>query len=203
MTVNKGSVLEFIFRLCTGICIILGVVVLIGWHSKSPILIQVLPLFAPMQYNAALSFLLCGIFLLLVRYNNMKIAAVPGTIVALIGSLTLAEYLGGYDLYIDELFMDYSISVRTSQPGRMAPNTALCFLLAAIAGRLSIGNIRNVRLSGILGSLIFGLGVVAFVGYIVQLEVAYGWGAILTYGCSYLTWFYVHGCRNHFAQLDQ
>ncbi|HIF52108.1 MAG TPA: hypothetical protein EYQ42_11390, partial [Thiotrichaceae bacterium] len=64
-------------------------------------------------------------------------------------------------------------------PGRMAPNTALCFFLTGIAlVMLSKPNsVWQVSTGGgFLGALIFGLGVIALTGYAVGLETAYGWG---------------------------
>jgi signal transduction histidine kinase len=44
----------------------LGLVVLTGWRARSLTLVRVLPTAAPMYYNTALSFLLCGVGLLAV-----------------------------------------------------------------------------------------------------------------------------------------
>ncbi len=45
--------------------LLLGVVVIFGWHAGNRTLVQVLPQFVPMQYNTALGFVLCGLGLLL------------------------------------------------------------------------------------------------------------------------------------------
>jgi hypothetical protein len=47
--------------IAAGISTALGGLVLIGWYTHSVPLIQVLPVFVPMQFNTALGFLLCGI----------------------------------------------------------------------------------------------------------------------------------------------
>ncbi|MGR3219750.1 MAG: hypothetical protein ACUZ8H_08040 [Candidatus Anammoxibacter sp.] len=50
-----------IIATCAGcISVALGLVVLIGWHTESKTLIQIIPVFVPMQYNAAIGFVLCG-----------------------------------------------------------------------------------------------------------------------------------------------
>ena len=66
-------------------------------------------------------------------YSRPRLAAACGTIVAAIGLLTLIEYIFGVDLGIDQFLMKHYITVKTSHPGRMAPNTALCFSLTALA----------------------------------------------------------------------
>ena len=86
-----------------------------------------------MQYNTALGFLACGAGLLFaIRAINIG-AMVCGALAAAIGILTLGEYVLVLDLGIDQLLMKHYIDVETSHPGRMAPNTALCFSLAGAA----------------------------------------------------------------------
>ena len=94
------------------------------------------------------------------------------------GLLTLIQYIFILDFGIDQLFMEHHITVGTSHPDRMAPNTAVCFSLTG-AALLAISEFRLRRLpliTGILGSIILALGVVAFFGYLMEIESAYGWG---------------------------
>jgi len=70
----------------------LGVVVLVGWYTGNKVLIQVLPMFVPMQYNTALGFVLCGSGMLLGIFNNRHITYSMGILVILLGSLTFLEY---------------------------------------------------------------------------------------------------------------
>jgi signal transduction histidine kinase/CheY-like chemotaxis protein len=75
--------------------------------------------------------------------------------------------------------MKHDITVKTSHPGRMAPNTAICFALIGLGAAFSPGSWSRSRrslLRVILGSLAFGLSVVALSGYVTRLETAYGWG---------------------------
>lgn len=161
------------------LCLILGVLVLIGWHTHNVQFIQVLPMFVPMQYNTALGFLLAGIGLLSVLKDKKILGTLLFFIIGVLGILTLFEYIIGVNLGIDELMMKHHITVETSHPGRMAPNTALCFLLTATAMFLSLNkNQKTVQISGVLGSMVFGLGLVAFVGYLIDMEVTYGWGKL-------------------------
>ncbi len=167
----------------TAVCwfspILLGVVVLVGWHTHNVTLIQVLPTFVPMQYNTALGFLVCGLGLLLAVRASAKGALAFGALAAMVGILTLIEYVFGVELGIDQLLMEHYITVATSNPGRMAPNTALCFSLTGFALLLSAiaqSHQRAVVAISVLGSLVFGLGIIAFAGYAMGLETAYGWG---------------------------
>ncbi|MDH3975837.1 MAG: ATP-binding protein, partial [Deltaproteobacteria bacterium] len=159
----------------------LGLTVLIGWYTGAVILIQVYPAFVPMQYNTALGFLLSGTAILALLHRYSPVAIACGSVVALIGILTLIEYLFNVNLLIDELMMKHYVGVKTSHMGRMAPNTALSFTLAGFAviimGAFSHYK-RCALIVAILAALILGLGIIAFSGYLTGLESAYGWGRL-------------------------
>lgn len=176
---KHSSLLKILITSICILCILLGILVLVGWYTDNVRLIQVLPFFVPMQYNTALGFLLSGIGLLAALKNKKIIGYILFFIVGIMGLLTLLEYLLKVNFGIDQLLMEHYITVETSHPGRMAPNTALCFLLTAIAMILSIrtGH-KKIQVSGVIGSLVFGLGIVAFVGYLINMEVTYGWGKL-------------------------
>ena len=159
--------------------LLLGGVVLLGWYTHNISLIQVNPAFVAMQYNTALGFMLGGAGLLALAWTSLRLAQVFGTAVLLVGGLTLIEYIFGADLHIDQLFMQHYIEVGTSNPGRMAPNTALCFSLTGVAlltGASAGLGARSLAWVATLGSIIIGLGIAAFTGYFVGIESAYGWG---------------------------
>jgi PAS domain S-box-containing protein len=160
--------------------LLLGVSVLIGWYSGNTALIQINPAFVPMQYNTALGFLFCGAGLLALNFEIRRLAVVAACLLVMIGGLTLLQYIFAIDLGIDQLLMEHYITTETSHPGRMAPNTALCFFLSGMA--LITGIFRNVPKflpgSGVLGVLVFCLGFIALSGYFIDLEVAYGWGQL-------------------------
>jgi len=160
---------------------LLGAAVLLGWYTRSEALIQINPAFVPMQYNTALGFLLAGFGIAAVALGLKRSAMVSGVLLVLIGSITLAEYIFGVDLGLDQLFMEHYIDVETSSPGRMAPNTALCFLLTGLTLITGAQLKRRDWVGapvGILGVIIVSLGTVAFFGYFTHLETAYGWGSL-------------------------
>ena len=164
-----------------GLSAFLGASVLIGWHAENLILIQVSPMFVPMQYNTALGFLLGGVGLIFATRDIRGASLGCGALVAAIGLLTLAEYVFGADLGIDQLLMEHYVTFKTSHPGRMAPNTALCFSLTGLAlarPGLAAEHWKSPMAKGVLGSLIIGLGLVALTGYAVRIETAYGWGEL-------------------------
>lgn len=160
-----------------GIAAALGLAVLVGWYTGNATLVQLAPTLAPMEYNSALSFVLSGIGLLALTFGWSRLAATFGTVVAVIGSLTLIEYLFGINLGIDQLFMKAYVAGHTPYPGRMGPNTALCFALTGmnilVMGRATRLE-RILLLTGPLGSIVLALGLVALIGYLTGLK-TYSW----------------------------
>lgn len=195
-SVEAPSTLRNLSTLSGTISVVLGLTVLFGWYSHNAALIQISPTFVGMQYNTALGFFLCGAGLLSARFGHRYLTLTCGLVVALIGGLTLIEYGFALDLGIDQLFMEHYVTAKTSHPGRMAANTALCFTLAGIAlavGEGAKGNGRTLMITGTLGSLVFGLGGVALSGYAVGLETAYGWGNLSQMAVHTSAGFMVHG----------
>jgi signal transduction histidine kinase len=176
---SAGQTLRLSSRVAAVGVVGLGLLVIVGWHTGNRTLVQVVPGFVPMQYNTALGFVCCGAALLLLVCARPRWAAVAGGVATLIGGLTLVEYLAHIDLGIDQLLMEHDITVHTSQPGRMAPNTAICFLLTGLCAAIDLLDWRAARRSlaqVVLASLVFGLASVPLSGYFTGLETAYGWG---------------------------
>jgi sensor domain CHASE-containing protein len=163
----------------------LGLSVLVGWYTHIPTLIQVYSDFVAMQYNTALGFLLSGGALLALAGRKSRLALVFGAIVTLIGSLTLIQYIFDVDFRIDQLFMEHYITVKTAFPGRMAPTTAVSFVLSGL-GLASLGGWENRHqmAPGILASLVMAVGLGTFMGYGLGTEAPYGW--------SHLSYMAVH-----------
>ena len=158
---------------------LLGLVVMLGWHWHAPSVIQIRPSLVPMQYNTALGFLLAGLGLLAGQRQHWRLAMAAGLAVALIGLLTLLTHVFPLNLGLDELFMQHYITVATSKPGRMAPNTALCFSLSGSALLWGAGVQRlPLRWHGLclLAALTIGLSAAALMGYLMGVPTAYGWG---------------------------
>ena len=156
----------------------LGGVVMVGWYAHLIPLIQVHPNWVPMQFNTALGFAQLGLALFSIHFRYSTLTKVLAIVVVILGGLTLSQYLTGLSLGIDQLFMEHYITTRTISPGRMAPNSALCFLLSGIGLLMLVQRRFDRGLPGaaIVGALITGLGTVALLGYISQVEAAYGWG---------------------------
>jgi PAS domain S-box-containing protein len=176
--------------------LILGSMVIAGWHSHDINLIQASSTLPPMQYNTALGFTLGGAGLLALVYASQRLTPIFAVAILMIGFLTLLEYIFGFNLHIDQFFMDDYILSDAPYPGRMAPNTALCFILTG--GALLIACLKSDHKSGLawggaLGALVVALGFVAMVGYLTGLETAYGWGQLTRMAIHTATGFIVTG----------
>jgi len=156
----------------------LGGLVVAGWLTVAVALIQVLPGLPPMEYNTALSFMICGAALLTAALELRRPTALLGGLTAAIGGATLWQFLFGSDLGIDDVLVESYVHTGVADPGRMAPNSALALMLIGLALlALSSRKVSRWHLApALLGSMVIALGTAALVGYAAGLPGAYGWG---------------------------
>ncbi|UTA47188.1 ATP-binding protein [Simiduia sp. 21SJ11W-1] len=165
-------------RLLVAFVGLLGVIVIIGWHTASPTIVQLSPNWAPMQYNTALCMLLTACMLLADWAARTRTARILATALIALPLLTLVQYLTGADFGIDQLFITPFVDTQTSHPGRMAPNTALAFIMIGATGWLRPEHRYQHLLITALASLTLWLSLLALMGYLSNLTPAYGWGSL-------------------------
>jgi len=164
--------------------IFIGFAVIISWEVNYTPLQSVIPGTVTMKANTALAFVLLGVALWLThveldkRHERLKraVAALCALLPALIGAMTLVEYSIGWNLGIDEmLFPEPFGAAHTSFPNRMAPTTAISFILLGSAILLASSGIRRKAwltqslavVAGLVGSFCligYLYGVDAFLG---------------------------------------
>ncbi len=158
---------------------LLGAIVIVGWLMRDSRLVQIVPGYAHLQFNAALCFLISGVGLLALTLGRPLMARACGVIVGLFGVVTFAEYVFGVNLGIDRLFMTFTFSDDLLFPGRMGKKAALAFSLAGL-GLLypasSFWLISRPWVLGTAGAFIAGLGAVILLGYVGELTSSIGWG---------------------------
>jgi hypothetical protein len=132
---HRYTILIFCINFGASLLLLLGLSVILGWHIGSERLIQIYPKFVPMQFNTALGFIFISLALMCLANNRRRFAKYIGIASIILGGLTLIQHVFGVNFYIDELFMRHYITTATSQPGRMAPNTALNFGSIGVSGR--------------------------------------------------------------------
>jgi len=160
--------------------IIVGFLVLIGWVFDLPNLKSVLPRFVTMKANTAIGFVLAGTSLFLLADPMKRKNRTPwlahgcSSVVALIGGLTLCEYLFGWDLGIDRLvFQETGEAVGTSVLGRMSPLTAFNFFIIGFA-LISLDFPSRDRITYFLVSVAGFVSLTAFLGYAYGIKSFYG-----------------------------
>jgi PAS domain S-box-containing protein len=155
----------------------LGAGVLLGWALDLGVLHAGIPGSLSVKPNAALAFVVAGLSARTLASRRTgprgrNLARVGGLLVALVGLVTLAEYATGRDLLVDRLiFPEAPGAVPGSFPGRMAPNSALAFLLLGMAllvhDRETLGGSRPAQLLALAAALV---PLQAVIGYVYGVE---------------------------------
>ncbi|HDY2642914.1 TPA: EAL domain-containing protein [Legionella pneumophila] len=159
--------------------LILGLSVIIGWHSGIVFLIQYYPNTVAIVYNTALCFIALSFSIFLFLNWHYKSAIILSLAVFILSGLALAQHVFSINLGIDEIFFHHYQSIENAYAGRMAANTAFCFLLIATA--LILMNFSgnqpiNNSLAGALSLLVFCLSILFISGYFSDIQQAYKWG---------------------------
>jgi PAS domain S-box-containing protein len=140
------------------LCTTIGLLVLIGWIQDIAAFKSIDPDWIAMKANTAFCFVLTGLALWLKASPPLQSSSrwrraekIFAGIPILFGLLTLLEYLLHLDFGIDHwLYQEQETLIGTLPPGRMAPATALCFVLQGSA--LLLGN-RSSRQRWLIASL--------------------------------------------------
>ncbi|HCC53992.1 MAG TPA: hypothetical protein DEQ20_03575 [Desulfobulbaceae bacterium] len=168
--------------------ILAGILVILGWIFDITLLKSLLPDWVSMKVNAAVCFILAGtalIFSCQPAGSQLRVTArVPALFCGLIGLLTLSEYLFSWNPGFDQwLIAEPANTVGTSRPGRMAPDTATCFILLAaslVLGSFFRKSTAKFLAAVICGSLVMAGGLAAILSYLSQSIGVFGfWGMTL------------------------
>jgi PAS domain S-box-containing protein len=147
-----------------------GLLVLAGWLFDVPSLKGPLPGLLQMKANSAIGFLATGVALLLTisqpSVGRRRAARLLAGLAIVIGTLTLAEFLLGRNVGIDELLFRDTHAVHGHAPGRLAPQTAINFILLGIA-LLALTTVEGVksRFVAALTGTSFVIALFAVIGY--------------------------------------
>jgi len=169
--------LEMLARACAEAAAFLGIAVLAGWAFDLPLLRSGMSGAVTTKANSAVCFFLAGLGarLLASRRTGGRarfIAKAAGATVALVGFLTLVEYVVGVNLEIDQVILrEQPGAAGTFYTGRMAPNSALAFVLVGLA--LALSDVETKRGSRPSQLLALAAGLVplqAVIGYAYGVE---------------------------------
>lgn len=164
-------------------CLLVGGFVLTGWWLDVPFL-KAFP--APAGYlkaNSALGFVLAGAALALNSTPNVRrwewfVAHVLAALITLVGGLTLAEYLLGANLGLDELLAADQAGDELTAAGRMSVNDAIGLVLTGTALLLLNGQPKKRRRPmavGLLACVLLGLALFSLSGLAFDVPTTYRW----------------------------
>ena len=163
-------------RILSAAVVLIGVLVFLGWVLNIPVLISGIPGLEGMKANAALAFILCGLSLWLKNEGDTRgesVGMALAVFVALLGLVTLMEYLFGLDMGIDQtIIRDFTASGTAYPPGRMVPIAALDFVVLGLSLLLMDFRTRTAQLLALFGGLIGLLEVISLSFY--EVRVVYG-----------------------------
>lgn len=184
---------------------VIASVVLIGWLLDITLFKSVLPGLVAMNPLTAITFLLSAYALW--QFHNTPPSSprarrgqVAALVVIAIAALTLSDMLFGTQFALDRLLFTEKLDLHPDIPNRMAPNTAVSFLVYGIA--LVMLDYRSHWPS--LGLTMFGgfLALFAIVGYIYNLAAFYGIASYIPMALHTAIAFLVLGLAILFARPD-
>ncbi|MFN3234584.1 MAG: ATP-binding protein [Gammaproteobacteria bacterium] len=159
--------------------IVQGAVIMFGWFSGSPQIVQFFSQIVPMQFNTGLCFFLAGIGLFLVRFQAT--ASLFGLLVFIVAALTSFQYFG-VDFGVDAMFASHTKGAGVIPIVEMAPAASLAFMLSGIAiffkAQQKHFAFREFLLY-CMSMVTLCIGIISFFGYFfVNLPHTYGWGYV-------------------------
>ncbi len=189
-----------------GVCVALvGLLVLVGWIFDLTWLKAVWPGWPTMKVNTAICFVMAGGSLALFASGKwLRLSSFVGLCVMLVGAATLAEYVFGWDLRIDELFIRAGETIpQTPFPGRSSPTAAINLTLLGVAlSVLASPRVvarRVAEVSILISVLISGAAVI---GYLYGVEALYSIGPYPSIALHSALMFALLGLGMLFARAD-
>lgn len=194
LKLNLINVLNNVSKFISIFVTLLGCAVLLGWYFDITVLKSISQAWATMKPNTALGFILSGLslnFLHSTKKNQRRIAQILAIAIALLGLLTLSQYLFGWNWGIDQLLFSHQLKVISQSgsntpnyPGRISPVSALNFSLIGCALWLCASRSTRYRQIQLL----------TFVTSLTSLQVVIGYiyGVKLLLGLSSLTHTAIH-----------
>lgn len=172
---SRGAVIE---TGIAGLLITIGALTAAAWLLQIQTIVQLVPGLVPMVFNTALCFLLSGWALLL---DGKRHALVARTLIAAflltLCAATFLELLMDRSLGVDMAFVHTWFDYGNTRPGRMAPNTALGFMLIGATLMLMdrVSNLRSAITVIVLTFMILAIGVTGIAGYLLAPDLLFGW----------------------------
>jgi diguanylate cyclase (GGDEF)-like protein/PAS domain S-box-containing protein len=165
--------------LCGGPVLGVAVLIMLGWVMRVPWMVQVIPGTTAMVFSTALCLFLLAIALLLTAVPRRwckPAQMLIGVGVLLVGVTVTVQYRLNVALFLDLPGMHAWFN---GNPGRMAPNTALTFVLAGFTVLIAAHARPGARaVLALIGAFAVAMmGITGLIGYRLHPELLYGWHA--------------------------
>lgn len=115
------------FFICTS-----ALIVMIGWWTQSPFIVQLTPRFETIKFNSAVLLFLSGLALYLAAPHS-RLSGCIGALIALLSATVGSQYILNMSYGIDTLFVEPFVLKRTVYPGRFSPNTSISYICVGIS----------------------------------------------------------------------
>jgi PAS domain S-box-containing protein len=164
----------------------LGLLIIAGWAFDIPLLLRINPRWPAMVLYSAIALFLSGLLLLApafidgVRLQRLRLSL--AAVLVSYGAIALFETVLDIDLGIEPHELHRELNHAFKWPGRMAPSTALCFMLLGTAFAL-LSYQQRYHLEFAIRTLAVGATMIACIslfGYLGRIEFLYSWGGITT-----------------------
>ena len=178
---------------CISLILLVASLTFIGWIGGVSMLASIRTRYIPMAPSTALCFSLLGIALLL-QLKKPSLGWVERAlagVVLIVGAAKLVEFLSGRSFGIDAWFVRNPEMFGGVPTGRMAPLTALIFIVSAL-GLCTLTTLRFWKRAAPLGALTTILGGVVLVGYWYGTPLLYG-GTIIPVALTTAWGFFLSG----------
>ena len=163
--------------LLAGICLL----VMAGWALDSHVIVQGGTQRVPMQFNTALCGLLLALSLSLLLAWRKRLALLPLAPVLVLSLASLGEEYLGWQLGTGEWLLRHGLVAEDVLPGRMAPNTAVAWLLASLGVLLAPGQEGRAgprwAATWACGLMLVVIAGTVLLGYLTDLPAIRGWGS--------------------------
>ena len=159
-------------RFASSIVILIPCLVLVGWTFDVEVLKRIHPSLVAMNPVTAVNFILCGLALWVLRDAQppqpmRRMVQVFAGFVVMVGLLRIVAITTGWDLGADQILFRSKLDSGPPPPNRIAPNTALNFVLIGLALLLVDTEWRKrIRPFQALALAVAWMALLAIIGYL-------------------------------------
>jgi len=171
-------------KACASFALVLGLTTLAGWALHMPGLLRLQPGWTPMVVNTGIGFVLGGLGLWVAaadRRGSSIISAALGVLVVVLAVEELVVLFFDLSPALSLPELHRPLQPEYPHPGRMAPNTALAFLLfgAGLVGLARAPAKWATRWARAAAVAVATIGLFGVLGYALQLEYLYEWSGVV------------------------